>query len=92
MMNRNHTRIVNGKQQIRDLKKRLVDFKKNNDGVDYKSISEQDVNDLKEKLKELEQEKKNLEQNHILDLKNIERMKHELRMENARQVRFLAWI
>lgn len=91
-MNRNHTRIVNGKQQIRDLKKRLVDFKKNNDGVDYKSISEQDVNDLKEKLKELEQEKKNLEQNHILDLKNIERMKHELRMENARQVRFLAWI
>jgi hypothetical protein len=36
VMNKNHAKIVNGKVYIRELKKRLIDFKKNNDGVDYK--------------------------------------------------------
>lgn len=84
LMNKNHTKIVNGKVYIRELKKRLIDFKKNNDGVDYKQIEAGDVSELKEKIAELEIEKKTMEQRHIQDLKNIERMKHELRMENSR--------
>jgi hypothetical protein len=54
LMNKNHTKIVNGKVYIRELKKRLIDFKKHNDGVDYKSIQAEDVTELKEKITQLE--------------------------------------
>lgn len=84
IMNKNHVKIVNGKVYIRELKKRLHDFKKKNDGVDYRKISEADVTELKEKIEALKLEKKNLEKRHLLDLKNIEKMKHELRQENQR--------
>lgn len=84
IMNRNHVKIVNGKVYIRELKKRLHDFKKSNDGIDYRKITEQDVEELKEKIEALKLEKKNLEKRHMQDLKNIEKMKHELRQENQR--------
>ena len=83
-VNKNHTKIVNGKMYIRDLKQRLHDFKKSNDGVDYKNISEKDVEELKKKIKELDKEKKEMEIRHRQDLKNIERMKVDLKKENIR--------
>lgn len=84
IMNKNHVKIVNGKVYIRELKKRLHDFKKKNDGIDYRKISEKDVEEMKDKIETLKLEKKNIEKRHLLDLKNIEKMKHELRQENYR--------
>lgn len=83
-VNKNHSKIVNGKLYIRELKQRLQDFKKNNDGIDYKNITSQDVDELKVKIKELNKERKGMEIRHRQDLRNIEKMKVDLRKENLR--------
>lgn len=84
IINKNHTKIINGKVYIRELKHRLDDFKKKNDGVDYRNISEKEVEDLKNQIKDFDREKKEMEIRHRQDLRNIERMKIELKKENLK--------
>jgi hypothetical protein len=88
-LNKNHSKLVNGKLYIRELEKKIEDHKKKYDGTDLKNITEEDIENLKEKMMILEQEKRERTLMNEEDLRNVEKMKAELRRENQRLEKIL---
>jgi hypothetical protein len=90
-LNKNHAKLVNGKMYIRELEKKIEEYKSSKKGLsaEARNISQEDIEGLRRTLAELEREKKEKNERHYEDLRNIERMKGELKKDNARLERLL---
>lgn len=91
---KNHSRLFDGKMYVRELQKRIENHKKKfgtKDGEDApRIITEDDVEMMKDKVKELEEDRRMKVAMHERDLKEIESMKRELEKEQERLQLILA--
>lgn len=83
-LNKNHQKVINSKVYIRDLKKKLEEHKHKSDGHDYKNITEEDLMEMEQKVKDLQYERGQREKKHYEDLKYLEKQKNDLIKENSR--------
>ena len=88
-LKKNHSKMFDGKIYIRDLQKRIEQHKKRFPGGEVRSITEDDIDLLKDKIRELEEEKRYKVSSHEQDMKDIEYMRKELQKENERLQRIL---
>jgi chromosome segregation ATPase len=88
-LKKNHSKMFDGKIYIRELQKRIEQHKKRFPGEDMRGITEDDIERLKDKINELEEERKHKIVTHEQDMRDIEYMRRELERENDRLQRIL---
>lgn len=88
-LKKNHSKMFDGKIYIRELQKRIEQHKKRFPGEEMRGITEDDIENLKEKIHDLEEERKTKILTHEQDMRDIEYMRKELERENDRLQRIL---
>lgn len=88
-LKKNHSKMFDGKIYIRELQKRIEQHKKRFPGDEMRSITDDDLELLRQKIKDLEEERKTKIFTHEQDMRDIEYMRRELERENERLQRIL---
>lgn len=88
-LKKNHSKMFDGKIYIRELQKRIEQHKKRFPGEEMRGITEDDIENLKDKIREFEEERKNKIVTHEQDMRDIDYMRRELERENDRLQRIL---
>ena len=91
IVEKNHTKLVNGKIQVRELEKKIDSFKnnKNKDELQKRQISKEDLEVAKAELDQLKRERKQKAKEFEDDVRDYERMKADLRRDSQKQERVL---
>jgi hypothetical protein len=89
-LKKNHSKMFDGKIYIRELQRRIEQHKKRFPGEEARGISEEDVERMKEKIRDLEIERRDKIAAHDRDMKDVESMRKELEREHERLQRILA--
>ena len=89
-LKKNHSKMFDGKIYIRELQRRIEQHKKRFPGDDLRGISEDDVERMKSKIRELEEERKEKISTHDRDMRDVDQMRKELEKEHDRLQRVLA--
>lgn len=89
-LKKNHSKMFDGKLYIRDLQRRIDQHKKRFPDEEMRGVTEDDIDRLKDKIKDLEEERKSKILSHDRDMKDIDYMRRELERENERLQRILA--
>lgn len=88
-LKKNHSKMFDGKIYIRELQKRIEQHKKRFPNEEMRGITEDDIELLKERIRELDEERKTKIITHEQDMRDIEHMRKELERENDRLQRIL---
>ena len=83
-LKKNHAKLFDGKLYVRELQKRIEQHKRRMPGDDLRGISEADVDKLKDKIQQLESERRMKMATHDRDIKEVEAMRKELEHEHER--------
>lgn len=89
-LKKNHSKMFDGKLYIRDLQRRIDQHRKRFPDEEMRGVTEDDIDRLKDKIKDLEEERKSKILSHDRDMKDIDYMRRELERENERLQRILA--
>lgn len=88
-LKKNHSKMFDGKLYVRELQRRIEQHKKRFPNEEMRGITEEDIDRLKEKIKDLEEERNTKISTHDRDMKDIDYMRRELERENERLQRIL---
>ena len=91
MLNKNHAKLIDGRIHVRELEKRLDHFKthKKTDPIDSKDITRMDIEKSKQELADQEHLRKLRSAQHDQNIRDIERMKVDMKKNTARMEKVL---
>jgi len=86
----NHAKLFDGKLYVRELQKKIDAHKKRFPNEELKAISKEDVQRMREQIRDLEFERREKIEQHDQEMRDLESMRRDLEREHERLQRILA--